>query len=69
VAEVQYEKITGGRFRHGTGFLRWRPDKAPRQCTIEQVEQEGRSAMRLLRAPDAGRLRRRRVKAAARERR
>jgi ATP-dependent DNA ligase len=69
VVEVQYDHFTGGRFRHGTGFLRWRPDKAPRQCTIEQVEQEGRSAMRLLRAPDAGRLRRRRVKAAARERR
>ena len=26
----------GGRFRHGTKFLRWRPDKAPRQCTIDQ---------------------------------
>ncbi len=27
----------GGRFRHGTRFLRWRPDKAPRQCTLDQV--------------------------------
>jgi ATP-dependent DNA ligase len=29
--------VTGGRFRHGTTFLRWRPDKAPRQCTTEQI--------------------------------
>ena len=29
-----------GRFRHGTRFLRWRPDKAPRQCTLAQVKQE-----------------------------
>jgi ATP-dependent DNA ligase len=49
VVEVQYDHFTGGRFRHGTAFLRWRPDKAPRQCTIAQVEQEGRSAMKLLR--------------------
>lgn len=49
VVEVQYDHFSGGRFRHGTSLLRWRPDKAPRQCTIEQVEQEGRSAMRLLR--------------------
>ncbi|MFN2564342.1 MAG: ATP-dependent DNA ligase [Gemmatimonadaceae bacterium] len=48
VVEVQYDHFDGGRFRHGTGFLRWRPDKNPRQCTIEQVEQEGRSAMKLL---------------------
>ena len=48
VVEVQYDHFTGGRFRHGTAFLRWRPDKAPRQCTIAQVEQEGRSAMTLL---------------------
>jgi ATP-dependent DNA ligase len=48
VVEVRYDHFSGGRFRHGTSFLRWRPDKAPRQCTIDQVEQEGRSAMRLL---------------------
>jgi ATP-dependent DNA ligase len=50
VVEVQYDHFSGGRFRHGTSFLRWRPDKSPRQCTITQVEQEGRSAMKLLRA-------------------
>ena len=48
VVEVQYDHFSGGRFRHGTSFLRWRPDKSPRQCTMDQVEQEGRSAMRLL---------------------
>jgi len=48
VVEVQYDHFSGGRFRHGTSFLRWRPDKAPRKCTIAQVEQEGRSAVALL---------------------
>jgi ATP-dependent DNA ligase len=37
VAEVQYDHFTGGRFRHGTKFLRWRPDKKPAQCRMEQV--------------------------------
>jgi len=37
VIEVQYDHFTGGRFRHGTKFLRWRPDKKPRQCTFDQV--------------------------------
>ena len=48
VAEVQYDHFSGGRFRHGTRFLRWRPDKAPRQCTMEQVEQESRAPLELL---------------------
>ena len=38
VCEVQYDHFSGGRFRHGTKFLRWRPDKSPRQCTIDQVQ-------------------------------
>lgn len=38
VVEVRYDHWSGGRFRHGTKFLRWRPDKAPRQCTFDQVE-------------------------------
>jgi ATP-dependent DNA ligase len=42
VAEVQYDHVTGGRFRHGTRFLRWRPDKRPDQCTLEQLRQEAR---------------------------
>lgn len=40
VAEVRYDQVTGRRFRHGTGFLRWRPDKDPRQCTFEQLAAE-----------------------------
>jgi len=38
VVEVQYDHVSGGRFRHGTTFLRWRPDKAPQQCRMEQIE-------------------------------
>lgn len=48
VAEVQFDHFTGGRFRHGTKFLRWRPEKDPRQCTKEQVRRENRSALDLL---------------------
>lgn len=39
VVEVRFDHVTGGRFRHGTRLLRWRPDKAPRQCTFEQIGQ------------------------------
>jgi ATP-dependent DNA ligase len=49
VVEVGYDHFTGGRFRHGTKFFRWRPDKAPRQCTFEEVDQGGGRALRLLR--------------------
>jgi len=48
VAEVQFDHFTGGRFRHGTKFLRWRPEKSPADCTMEQVERENRSALDLL---------------------
>ncbi|HET8648888.1 MAG TPA: ATP-dependent DNA ligase [Gemmatimonadales bacterium] len=37
VVEVGYDHVSGGRFRHATRFLRWRPDKAPRQCTCDQI--------------------------------
>ena len=40
VVEVRYDHVTGDRFRHGTGLLRWRPDKAPGQCTFEQLAPE-----------------------------
>jgi ATP-dependent DNA ligase len=44
VVEVTYDHFTGGRFRHGTKIVRWRQDKAPRQCTLDQVEgREGKS--------------------------
>jgi ATP-dependent DNA ligase len=48
VAEVQYDHFSGGRFRHGTKFLRWRPEKDPRQCGIAQVAQETRDTLGLL---------------------
>lgn len=38
VCEVQYDHFSGSRFRHGTKFLRWRPEKKPKQCTFEQVK-------------------------------
>jgi len=38
VCEVQYDHFSGGRFRHGTKFLRWRPEKRPEQCTFEQLK-------------------------------
>jgi len=44
VAEVRYDHVTGDRFRHGTKFLRWRPDKAPEQCRMEQLRPEARPA-------------------------
>jgi ATP-dependent DNA ligase len=40
VVEVRYDHVTGERFRHGTRLVRFRPDKAPRQCTFEQIEPE-----------------------------
>ncbi len=41
VVEVQYDHFSEGRFRHGTKFLRWRPDKHAAQCTFEQVRRRG----------------------------
>jgi ATP-dependent DNA ligase len=38
VCEVQYDHFSGGRFRHGRRFLRWRPDKKPRDCTFEPLK-------------------------------
>jgi ATP-dependent DNA ligase len=37
VVEVRFDHVSDGRFRHGTKLMRWRPDKAPRQCTFEQI--------------------------------
>jgi len=37
VVEVRYDQVTGDRFRHGTKLVRFRPDKAPRQCTFDQL--------------------------------
>ena len=49
VVEVGYDHYSGDRFRHGTSLLRWRPDKAPRQCTWDQVPDKGGSLLKLLR--------------------
>jgi ATP-dependent DNA ligase len=38
VCEVAFDHLQGIRFRHGTRFLRWRPDKDPSSCTFEQFE-------------------------------
>jgi len=43
VCEVSYDHFSGGRFRHGTKFLRWRPEKKPAQCTFDQLT-PGRAA-------------------------
>ncbi|MPZ38308.1 MAG: ATP-dependent DNA ligase [Rhizobiales bacterium] len=48
VVEVSYDHFTGERFRHGTRLLRWRPDKAPRQCTMDQLLQRKTNLMSLL---------------------
>lgn len=38
VCEVSYDQLTGERFRHATRFERWRPDKDPGQCRMDQLE-------------------------------
>jgi ATP-dependent DNA ligase len=38
VCEVRYDHLQGDRFRHGTTFLRWRPDKRPADCRYDQLE-------------------------------
>ena len=48
VVEVCYDHFSGDRFRHGTRLLRWRPDKAPKQCTLDQVKQKKANLMKLL---------------------
>jgi len=40
VVEIAYDQVTGGRFRHGTRFVRWRSDKAPSQCHCDQMQRE-----------------------------
>jgi len=37
VVEVRFHHVTAGRFRHGTTFVRWRPDKPPSACTLDQI--------------------------------
>jgi ATP-dependent DNA ligase len=40
IAEVRYDQVTDQRFRHGTRFLRWRPDKTPASCRLDQLAGE-----------------------------
>jgi ATP-dependent DNA ligase len=48
VVEVGYDHFTGDRFRHGTSLMRWRPDKSPKQCTMDQVAQKKGDLMKFL---------------------
>jgi ATP-dependent DNA ligase len=48
VVEVSYDHFTGGRFRHGTRLIRWRPDKSPQQCRMEEVKKTGKPSLSLL---------------------
>ena len=48
VIEICYDHFSGERFRHGTSILRWRPDKAPRQCSFDQLRQKVADPMKLL---------------------
>ena len=48
VIEVRYDHVSEGRFRHGTTLLRWRPDKAPRQCRFDQLPAGEGGALALL---------------------
>jgi ATP-dependent DNA ligase len=46
VVEVEYDHVSANRFRHGTRLVRWRPDKAPRQCTFDQLPRPSRHSDR-----------------------
>ena len=48
VVEVRYDHFSGGRFRHGTNLLRFRPDKPPSQCTFEQISARSSAPLALL---------------------
>jgi ATP-dependent DNA ligase len=48
VVEVTYDHFSGDRFRHGTRLVRWRPDKSPEQCPMDQVAQKKADLMKLL---------------------
>ena len=48
VIEVSYDHFSGDRFRHGTRLMRWRPDKSPKQCTMDQVAQKKADLLKLL---------------------
>ena len=39
VVEVSYDHMEGSRFRHTAQFVRWRPDRDPKSCTYDQLEE------------------------------
>jgi len=49
VVEVEFDHFTGDRFRHGTQLHRFRTDKKPRQCTLDQIESMKSTSLKLLR--------------------
>ncbi|HXZ78762.1 MAG TPA: hypothetical protein VEG30_02460 [Terriglobales bacterium] len=51
VCEVQYDHFSGGRFRHGTKFLRWRPEKKPNQCRSNNLRAVAYDHLRNRRQP------------------
>jgi ATP-dependent DNA ligase len=53
VVEVCYDHFSGERFRHGTRLVRWRPDKAPHQCRLDQVRQKKANLKALLKSTRA----------------
>jgi ATP-dependent DNA ligase len=54
VVEVRYDHVSGGRFRHGTKVVRWRPDKAPEQCTYEQLQAPARPGKLIVKVLSTG---------------
>jgi len=48
VIAVAFDHVSGNRLRHGTKFVRWRPDKAPRQCTFDQIVSRSTASLHLL---------------------
>jgi ATP-dependent DNA ligase len=51
VCEVGYDHLQGDRFRHGTHFIRWRPDKSPADCRYDQLEERPAAELAQLFAP------------------
>jgi ATP-dependent DNA ligase len=51
VVEIEWDHFSSERFRHGTGFLRWRPDKPPRSCTFDQVAGHKASVAKIMNKP------------------
>jgi ATP-dependent DNA ligase len=52
--EVRYENLQGGRFRHASRLLRWRDDKAPRDCTYDQLDEAAPAELHSFLARDPG---------------